>query len=101
MANEEYLKILKQYQKRSGKAGNNLVHLMRKNYDPLIRTKRYRKLLKLYGGNTVFALTKAEDVWHGIDNCLYGNEKTMHFSKYGEEHHGLARGSSQSNHKLR
>ena len=67
MANEEYHKILKQYQKRSDrhsfvvetdmpysdvrkvialsdkilKAGNELVRLMRKNYNPLIRTKRY------------------------------------------------------------
>ena len=29
------------------KAGNELVGLMRKNYDQLLRTKRYRKLLKL------------------------------------------------------
>ncbi|MBP0061028.1 hypothetical protein JYQ77_12660, partial [Anaerobutyricum soehngenii] len=31
------------------KAGNELVSFMRKNYDQLIRTKKYRKLLKLYG----------------------------------------------------
>jgi hypothetical protein len=31
------------------KAGNELVSLMRKNYDQLLRTKRYRKLLFLYG----------------------------------------------------
>ena len=31
------------------KAGNELVRLMRKNYDQLMRTKKYRKLLKLYG----------------------------------------------------
>ena len=31
------------------KAGNELVGLMRKNYDQLLCTKRYRKLLKLYG----------------------------------------------------
>ena len=30
------------------KAGNELVGLMRKNYDQLIRTKRYRKVRKLY-----------------------------------------------------
>ena len=29
--------------------GNELVGLMRKNYDQLIRTKRYRKVRKLYG----------------------------------------------------
>lgn len=31
------------------KSGNELVGIMRKNYDQLVRTKRYRKLLKLYG----------------------------------------------------
>ena len=31
------------------KAGNELVGVMRKNYTQLLRTKRYRKLLKLYG----------------------------------------------------
>ncbi|MGX8715253.1 MAG: hypothetical protein ACSW8A_05825, partial [Lachnospiraceae bacterium] len=75
MTDEEYKKILKQFHKLSDrhilvvetdmpysdvikvvalsdkirKAGNELVHLMRKNYDQLLRAKRYRKLLKLYG----------------------------------------------------
>ena len=107
------------------KAGNELVGLMRKNYDQLLRTKRYRRLLKLYGNtkdkdkrrvlakqlnemqseynvtwdfcrkamipigkkygiNSVFALTKSEDIWHGIEKCLYENGKAIHFSKYGD-----------------
>ena len=107
------------------RAGNELVGLMRKNYDQLLRTKRYRKLLSLYGNtedkakrktfasqldemqksynvtwehcrismipigkkygiDAVFALTKAEDVWRGIEKCLYDNGKSIHFSKYGE-----------------
>ena len=75
MIDEEYNRILKQYHKISDrhilvvesdmpysdvlkvvtlsntirKAGNELVALMRKNYDQLLRTKRYRKLLVLYG----------------------------------------------------
>ncbi len=75
MVNEEYKKLLKQFHKLSDrhilivetdmsscdvqkvvalsdnmrKAGNELIGLMRKNYEQLIRTKRYRKLLKLYG----------------------------------------------------
>jgi hypothetical protein len=75
MTDEEYNKILKQYHKLSDrhilvaetdmpysdvlkvvalsnkirKAGNELVGFMRKNYDQLLRTKRYRKLLSLYG----------------------------------------------------
>ena len=75
MSDKEYNKILKQYHKLSDrhilvvetdmpysdvlkvvvlsdkirKAGNGLVRLMRKNYDQLLRTKRYRKLLFLHG----------------------------------------------------
>ena len=151
MTEEEYRKVLKQFHKLSDrhilvaetdmpysdvvkvvtlsdkirKAGNELVGLMRKNYDQLLRTKRYRKLLSLYGNtqdkdkrrvlakqlnemqseynvtwdycrksmipigkkygiDAVFALTKAEDVWRGIEKCLYDNGNTIHFSKYGE-----------------
>ncbi len=105
------------------KAGNELVGLMRKHYDQLMRTKRYRKLLNLYGNtenksrrkdlatqlndmqkqynvtwefcrtsmipigkkygiDAVFALTKAEDIWCGVEKCLYDDGKTLHFSKY-------------------
>ena len=151
MTDEEYGKVLKKFHKLSDrhilvvetdmpysdamqvvalsdrirKAGNELVSLMRKNYTQLLRTKKYRKLLKLYGDtedkdkrkalakqlddmqseynvtwdycrasmipigkkygvDAVFALTKAEDVWHGIEKCLFGSGKTIHFSKYGE-----------------
>ncbi|MGO5387224.1 hypothetical protein ACTQXK_06995, partial [Catenibacterium mitsuokai] len=107
------------------KAGNELAGLMRKNYNQLMRTKRYRKLLFLYGNSkdkvkrktyaeqlnemqkaynitweycrtsmipigkkygvdAVFALTKAEDIWRGMEKCLYGNGNVLHFSKYGE-----------------
>ena len=110
---------------RIRKAGNELVGLMRKNYDQMMRTKKYRKLLKLYGAakskeerkvyadqlkemqeqyhvtlnfcrkamkhigkkyqvKAVFALAKAEDVWRGIEKCLYGSGRTIHFSKHGD-----------------
>ena len=75
MIDEEYKKLLKQFHKLSDrhilvvetdmsssdiqkvvnlsdkirKAGNELIGLMRKNYDRLMRTKKYCKLLKLYG----------------------------------------------------
>ena len=151
ISDEEYKKTLKQFHKLSDrhilaaetdmsssdiqkvvklsdkirKAGNELVGLMRKNYDQLMRTKRYRKLLKLYGStedkkkrkylagqlnemqkqydvtwdfcrksmiyigkkynvDAVFALTKAEDIWRGMEKCLYGNGNILHFSKYGD-----------------
>ena len=151
MADEEYSKVLRKFHKLSDrhilvvetdmsysdvikvvalsdkirKAGNELVGLMKKNHDQLMRTKKYRKLRELYGGtedkdkrkdlarqlnemqaeynvtwdfcrismipigkkygiDAVFALTKAEDVWRGIEKCLYGNGKSIHFSQYGE-----------------
>lgn len=151
MNDEEYKKLLKKYHRLSDrhilvvetdmlypdvlkivtlsdkirKAGNELVSLMKKNYEQLMRTKKYRKLLKLYGSTkdkkkrkelanqlndmqksynvtwdfcrrsmihigekynigSVFALTKAEDVWRGMEKCLYANGKTIHFSKRGE-----------------
>ena len=124
MSYSDIQKIIK-LSDRIRKAGNELVGLMKKNYDQLMRTKRYRGLLKLYGStkdkqkrkifanqlnemqkqynvtwdycrrsmihigkkysiDAVFALTKAEDVWHGVEKCLYGNGKTLHFSKYGD-----------------
>ena len=39
---------------------------------------------KKYGVDAVFALTKAEDIWRGMEKCLYGNGNILHFSKYGE-----------------
>ena len=107
------------------RAGNELVCLMKKNHDQLMRTKRYRKLLSLYGStedktkrrdladqldgmqksykvtwdhcrrsmipigkkygiDAVYALTRAEDIWRGVEKCLYGNGRTIHFAKYGE-----------------
>ena len=151
ISDEEYKKTLKQFHKLSDrhilaaetdmsssiiqkvvklsdkirKAGNELIGLMRKNYNQLMRTKRYRKLLILYGStkdekkrkhfgdqlnemqkqydvtwdfcrksmiyigkkynvDAVFALTKAEDIWRGMEKCLYGNGNILHFSKYGD-----------------
>lgn len=151
MIDNEYKKVLKKYHKLSDrhilvaetdmpysgvlkvvalsnkirKAGNELVSLMKKNYDQLMRTKRYRKLFflyentdekskrkdlavqlngmqksynvtwdycrtsmipigKKYGIDAIFALTKAEDIWRGMEKCLYSNGKTLHFSKYGD-----------------
>lgn len=110
---------------RIRKAGNELVGVMKKNHDQLMRTKKYRKLLQLYGStegkkkrktfagqlnemqeqynvtwdfcrasmipigkkygiDAIFALTKAEDVWRGVEKCLYGNGKMLHFSRYGD-----------------
>lgn len=110
---------------RIRKAGNELVATMRRNYAQMLRTKRYRSLLRLYGStedrrkkepfagqlnemqrqynvtwdfcrkamipigrkygiDAVFALTKAEDVWRGMEKCLYGDGRMIHFSKFGD-----------------
>ena len=124
MSAQEVLKV-KEYSDRVRKAGNELVGIMLKKYEQLLRTKRYRKLLALYGStedkkkrkkygkqlnkmqeehdvtfefcrtamqrirlkydiDAVFGLTKAEDVWRGIEKCLYSNGETIHFSSYGD-----------------
>ena len=37
-----------------------------------------------YGIDAVFGLTKAEDVWRGVEKCLYSGGKDIHFSKRGD-----------------
>ena len=109
-------------------AGNELTALMRKNISQLLRTKRYRKLRKLYGKAcenndktlmtklsfqmkamqdeysvswdycwkamipiakkyalpSVFARTRAEDIWRGVEKVLYEDGKMLHFQKRGD-----------------
>ena len=36
-----------------------------------------------YKIDAVFALTKAEAVWKGVETCLYSNGKTIHFTEEG------------------
>ena len=33
---------------------------------------------------SIFALTQAENIWHGVEKCLYGNGQNLHFKKRGE-----------------
>ena len=92
ISDEEYKKLLKQFHKLSDrhilvvetdmpysdvlkvvilsdkirKAGNELVSFMRKNYDQLIRTKKYRKLLKLYGSTINLTKCRKPIMSHGI-----------------------------------
>lgn len=109
-------------------AGNCLIAVMKRNYEQLIRTKRYRNLKSLYNKakdaddkkllasiaaqmqemqesygvtwdfcrkemnkikdmyhiNSIFARSKAENVWSGIEKCLYGDGNIIHFKKYGD-----------------
>lgn len=109
-------------------AGNELIAIMKKQYEQLLRTKRYRYLQKMYAKakkaedkrqmgviadamtdmqksyhvtwefcrksmieinqrykiNSIFALSKAEDVWQAIEKCLYSDGHTIHFKKYGD-----------------
>ena len=109
-------------------AGNELIAIMKKNYEQLMRTKRYRRLRDMYvkakkaedkkqtstisaemaemqksyhvtwefcrksmieinqkyNINSIFALSKAEDVWQAVEKCLFSDGKTIHFKKYGD-----------------
>ena len=105
------------------KAGNELTGFMNKKYIQFIRTKKYKKLVKLlknkrfkkedinkqldnlkekynltwdvcrkhaeylankYNVKSVLMLTKAEDVWRGVETCLYRNGKHLNFAKFGD-----------------
>ena len=39
---------------------------------------------KKYSLSSVFALTRAEDIWKGVEKVLYADGKMLHFSKRGE-----------------
>ena len=58
-------------------------------YESYNLTKRYCvkamiPLGKKYQIGSVFALTKAEDVWKGVEKCLFSKGRTLRFSKYNE-----------------
>ena len=42
------------------------------------------KIKDIYHINSIFARSKAEDVWSGVKKCLYGDGYTIHFKKYGD-----------------
>lgn len=109
-------------------AGNELIAVMKKQYEQLLRTKKYRHLQDMYAKakksedkkkvaaitaemtemqksyhvtwefcrksmieinqkynvNSIFALSKAEDVWQAVEQCLFSDGKTIHFKKYGD-----------------
>lgn len=127
MLHEDKIKTF-HYADLERKAGNELLGLMKKKHDQLMRTKRYRKLKALYGKyknadnekmckiiagqlnemckqhdltwdfcrksmipigekykiGSLFALTKAEDVWAAISDCLFSDGKDLHFKKRGD-----------------
>ena len=122
-------------------AGNELIAVMKKNYEQLMRTKRYRRLRDMYAKakkaedkkkastiaaemtemqksyhvtwefcrksmieinqkyniNSIFALSKAEDVWQAVEKCLFSDGKTIHFKKPGDYPEIRAK---QSNHGI-
>ena len=58
-------------------------------YESYNLTKRYcvKAMIpigKKYHIDAVFALTKAEDVWKGVEKCLFSKGRTLRFSKYNE-----------------
>ena len=90
ISDKEYKKLLKQFHKLSDR------HILVVETDMpssdvqkvVILSDKIRNAMihigKKYSIDAVFALTKAEDIWRGIEKCLYNNGKTIHFSKYGE-----------------
>ena len=46
----------------------------------------YDSIGKKYSIDAVFALTKAEDIWRGMEKCLYDNGK-IHISQNTENYH--------------
>ena len=43
--------------------------------------KKMIEIKNKYNIPAVFALTQAENVWQGVERCLYGNGKNLHFKK--------------------
>ena len=105
MNDEEYKKLLKKYHKHSQrhilavetdmsypnvlkivalsdkirKAGNELVSLMKKNYEQLMRTKKYRKLLKLYRNTK--DKDKLKDLAHQLNDMQKAYNITWEFCR--------------------
>lgn len=46
--------------------------------------REMNKIKDIYHINSIFALSKAEDVWSGIEKCFYGDGSSIHLKKYGE-----------------
>ena len=46
--------------------------------------KKMKMIKNKYNITAVFVQTKAEDIWYGVERCLYGNGKSLHFKKRGE-----------------
>ena len=42
------------------------------------------EIKKKYNITAVFALAQAENIWHGVERCLYGNGQNLHFKKRDE-----------------
>ena len=45
--------------------------------------KKMVEIKNKYNIPAVFALTQAENIWRGVERCLYGNGKNLHFKERG------------------
>ena len=79
MRTKKYRKLLKLYgstdDKKKHKHLANQLNEMQKQYNvtwDYCRTSMI-PIGKKYSVDAVFALAKAEDIWRGIEKCLYGN----------------------------
>lgn len=46
--------------------------------------EKMKTIKSKYNITAVFAQIKAEDIWHGVERCLYGNGQNLHFKKRAE-----------------
>lgn len=46
--------------------------------------KEMIRIQERYGVGSVFALSQAEDVWSGVEQCLYCGADRLHFHKRGD-----------------
>lgn len=85
---KKYRRLLKAYNKTSDdkkkKSIGKQLNEMQKAYNVTWDYCRNSMIpiAEKYHCNSVFALTKAEDVWSGIEKCLYSDGEDIHFSKY-------------------
>lgn len=78
---ERYLQLEKEKKKISD-------HLQEVQREFGVTWDETRKIMEsvypAYSLNSIFALKKAEDIWHGMEKVLYGDGKSIRFKKRGD-----------------
>ena len=81
-----YAKALKDDNESAREAVAEELDALREKYN--VTWDYCRKSMELirvqFGINSIFTLTRAEDIWHGVEKCLFGGGETIHFRKRGD-----------------